>query len=216
MKDHESELVTFLIKNDWGVVFLIDGEITILLVSCILITTFLLVVFFATKNRYFLKEFEIEKAEFGLKKNKITLKPNETDKQIAFRIWVELSTRKIGIPIDFEHDVIAEIYSSWYEFFKITRDLIKEIPASKMKRKSTENIVNLSIDVLNDGVRPHLTEWQARFHRWYEASLQRAESSITSPQEIQKLYPKYSDLVEDMEIVNNRLIAYKNSLRKLF
>ena len=58
------------------------------------------------------------------------------DQEIAYKIWVELSTRKIGIPFEKEYDIIIEIYDSWYEFFKITRDLLKEIPVNKISHSN--------------------------------------------------------------------------------
>jgi len=51
------------------------------------------------------KNFEIDQADIGIGDQKFTFKPNMTDKQVAYAIWVELSTRKIGLPIDFDHDV---------------------------------------------------------------------------------------------------------------
>lgn len=62
------------------------------------------------------RAFEIESAEFGFGNGKISLKPNEVDQQIAYAIWVELSTRKIGLSIDPEKDVIYEVYDSWFSF----------------------------------------------------------------------------------------------------
>lgn len=109
--------------------------------------------------RLFWKTFEINEAEFGLGDQKIKLSPNVTDQQIAYKIWVELSTRKIGIPIDTANDVISEIYDSWFNFFSVTRELIKDVPVQKFRRKDTEQIVRLSIEVLNQGIRPHLTLW---------------------------------------------------------
>ena len=133
--------------------------------------------------------FEIDEAELGIGDQKVKLKPNLVDKQVAYKVWVELSTRKIGLPIDLNHDVISEIYDSWFTFFSVTRELIKEVPVSKFRRKDTERIVGLSIDILNDGIRPHLTAWQAKYRRWYEAELNSDDNKCLSPQEIQKKYP---------------------------
>lgn len=69
-------------------------------------------------------DWEIDEAEIGIGSGKLKLKPNNIDRQIAYSIWVELSTRKIGLQIDPEDDVIAEIYDSWYAFFSVTRELI--------------------------------------------------------------------------------------------
>jgi len=65
----------------------------------------------------FYSSFEIDEAEIGIGSQKIKIKPSNEDLQIAYKLWVELSTRKIGIKIDEEHDVIIEVYNSWYEFF---------------------------------------------------------------------------------------------------
>lgn len=162
------------------------------------------------------KDFEIDQAEIGTGTGKLRLRPNMTDRQVAYAIWVELSTRKIGLPIDFEHDVISEIYNSWYEFFSVTRDLVKSIPVNKVRHSSTQKIIKLSIEVLNEGLRPHLTMWQARFRRWYEIELNKASGDLAvDPQEIQKNFPKYNELKADMEKVNQRLISYRNHMRRL-
>jgi hypothetical protein len=62
------------------------------------------------------RNFEIDQAEIGVGTSRFRFKPNITDRQVAYAIWVELSTRKIGLPIDLNHDVIVEIYDSWYNF----------------------------------------------------------------------------------------------------
>lgn len=159
--------------------------------------------------------FEIDQTEFGFGKQKVTIKPNSNDLQIAYKMWIELSTRKIGLSIDFEHDVIDEIYNSWYDFFSITRELLKEIPVTKIRRNSsTEEIVNLAIDVLNQGLRPHLTRWQARYRHWYKKEVERQPDK--SPQEIQKQFPDYEPLKSDMCEVNQKLITYREKMKEMF
>lgn len=165
------------------------------------------------------KNFEIDQAEIGVGNSKFRFKPNLTDKQIAYAIWVELSTRKIGLPIDFEHDVIAEVYDSWFNFFSVTRELVKGVPVNKVKRDSTQAIIKLSIEVLNEGLRPHLTHWQARFRQWYERELKNQdkgeENSILDPQEIQAKFPRYEELKSDMLRVNEALIRYRQKMHEL-
>ena len=158
--------------------------------------------------------FEIDTAELGIGSHKVSFKPNVRDQEIAYKIWVELSTRKIGLPIDLEHDVISEVYDSWYNFFSITRELIKDIPVSKLKHSSTKQIITLSISVLNEGLRPHLTSWQARFRRWYDRQLE-STADDADPQSIQAKYPKFQDLKKDLEVVNKRLIKYREKMREL-
>ncbi|WGY45071.1 hypothetical protein [Vibrio sp. ABG19] len=209
--DVSKDLVKLVLDSDLGITFEIAPYVTYFFV-------FLILAFLITKlvTRFgFFRSFEIDEAEFGIGNQKIKLKPNLTDKQIAYQIWVELSTRKIGIPIDLEDDVIFEIYNSWYSFFSVTRDLIKDVPVSKFQRKDTEKIIRISIDVLNIGLRPHLTKWQARYRRWYERQLEKTDNSDLSPQDIQKSYPHLDELGKDMLEVNKRLIGYREKMYQL-
>ncbi|WP_180699905.1 hypothetical protein [Pseudomonas crudilactis] len=162
-----------------------------------------------------LRDFEIDEAEFGIGEQKIKLKPNSVDRQIAYKIWVELSTRKIGLQIDLENDVVYEIYDSWYSFFSVTRELIKDVPVSKFQRKETERIIRLSIDVLNLGLRPHLTKWHARYRRWHDTQASQQGNLDLEPQDIQRKYPHITDLEADIMSVNNRLIGYREKMYKI-
>lgn len=162
------------------------------------------------------KWLEINEAEIGIGNQKIKIKPNYEDIQIAYKLWVELSTRKIGLPIDFEHDVIIEIYKSWYEFFRLTRELIKNIPVAKIRKgEGTVSLVRVAIDMLNEGLRPHLTLWQARFTRWYQNESEKSENASMTPQQLQKKFPNYDELIRDMEKVNTNLIRYRDTLRRI-
>lgn len=141
-------------------------------------------------------------------------RPNVEDIQIAHRIWTELVTRKAALEIDPEHDVIAEIYDSWYVLFEKVRDLISAIPADHLRReKSTQQLVKIATDTLNLGLRPHLTKWQARFCNWY--GQQKKELENSTPQEVQRKYPEYLELVADIMVVNRQLIQYAGELRKI-
>lgn len=167
------------------------------------------------RHWHYFRTFEINEAEIGVGGGKLKLSPNEVDRQIAYKIWVELSTRKIGLKIDLEHDVISEVYDSWHTFFTVTRELVKDVPVNKFRRADTKKIVGLSIGVLNDGLRPHLTAWQARFRRWNEQALKGTDLGAHSPQEIQKQFPKFDELQKDLLAVNERLMAYRKMMYEL-
>jgi len=185
------------------------------IIYVILFFLFLFLLFQVLKNKaYQFKNVEIDSAEIGIQGQKITIKPNHTNIEIAYKIWVELNTRKIGLPIDFEHDVIIEIYKSWYQFFSITRELVKELPATKIRHdKDTRLLIETSTKILNEGLRPHLTQWHAKFERWYGIALDKEKEK--TPQQIQQKYSNYDILKNDMEKVNQNLIKYKESIYKL-
>ncbi|WP_109316739.1 hypothetical protein [Pseudovibrio ascidiaceicola] len=209
-QDNSSEnLASFILANDWSVSLQISSIVVLIIVGAILAIGILLFL----KRGFWLRNFEIDSAELGIGNQKISLKPNRLDQQIAYSIWVELSTRKVGLPIDVQHDVISEVYDSWYSFFGVTRELIKEIPVSKAREQSTNQIINLSIDVLNKGLRPHLTRWQARYRHWQEQAV--ISKTNIEPQALQKQFPEYQDLIEDLLSVNKKLIAYRTQLEQI-
>lgn len=204
----EDNLLEIVISNDFSIMATVDGYI--------FLTLFLLmIIYFLVRYYRFNTTYEIDEATLGVGSQKIKIKPNNIDSQIAYKIWVELSTRKIGLPVDRDKDVISEVYNSWYQFFGVTRELIKEIPATKLKRKETQEIIKLSINVLNKGIRPHLTTWQAKFRRWYDIEISSVTEGDKSPQSIQRSFPEYDQLISDLIEVNQKLIEYRKMMYKL-
>jgi len=144
----------------------------------------------------------------------VTIRPNHEIVRIAHQAWTELITRKAGLMFDEEHDVITEVYNSWYELFREFRNLTKSIPAEKIREyEDARRLVDILIRALNDGLRPHLTQWQAKFRRWYETEAEKHQDK--TPQEIQRLYPEFDLLVEDLKRVNQQMVEFTEALRNI-
>lgn len=156
------------------------------------------------------KSIIVDEVNLGIGNSSVKLVYSQKDQEIAYKIWVELSTRKIGLDFDAENDVIKEVYDSWYKFFGTTRELLKEIPVNRLSY--SEDLIELTEKVLNVGLRPHLTKWQAKFRKWYEAEL---ENNNGSPQEIQREYPEYDTLIEDLQETNEQMVEYKNLMKMM-
>jgi len=144
----------------------------------------------------------------------VKIRPSYEDIQVAHKAWVELVTRKAALPFEEDNDVIAEVYDSWYALFQEMRSLTKAIPAERVRgSKDTQELVRLLVDALNKGLRPHLTRWQARFRQWYGEALKKSPDK--SPQEIQRDFPQYRELVEDLIRVNKQLVEYANFIKQI-
>lgn len=157
-----------------------------------------------------LKTIMISEATIGIGDSSVTIKYDGRIKEIAYKIWVELTTRKIGIKFDEEYDVISEVYDSWYEAFKIIRGLLEEVPAERLN--DAKGLIDLTTKVLNKGLRPHLTKWQAKYRKWYNESVNTPQKS---PQEIQREFPEYQALVKDLKKTNEIMIKYASEIRRL-
>jgi len=116
------DIIRITIGSGNNIIFYINSY----LLGAIIIILMIVAIYISRPKKLSLKKaFSIDEAEIGIGHQKIKLVPNEQDIQIAYKLWVELSTRKIGLEIDYEYDLIYEVYRSWYSFFSIARELIK-------------------------------------------------------------------------------------------
>ena len=105
--------------ESWNVVlFSLNWFAIVLLLVIIIVISW---IFSAVNNRINRKSITINEISLGIGDSSVKLTYNKKDQEIAYKLWIELSTRKIGLVFDKEHDVITEVYDSWYEFFKIAR-----------------------------------------------------------------------------------------------
>lgn len=135
--------------------------------------------------------------------------------EIAHRIYVELITRKAAIPIE-DNDVIVEVYNSWYTLFQTTREELKKLSGEMLlDNQVSKDLIKLLSDILNIGLRPHLTEHQAKFRKWYNNAINLDENKDKTPQQIQSEYADYKNLFESMKMVNQLLIDYSERLNEI-
>ena len=150
----------------------------------------------------------------GLKGLKVRLVPDDEVARIAHQAWTELASRKAGILVE-EDDVIVEVYNSWYALFGALRQLVREVPVSALHRSSgAKKLLETLMETMNEGLRPHLTKYQARFRNWWGGELDSTLRAM-SPQERQREYPGYEVLFADMREVNRNLMDLAEALRKL-
>jgi hypothetical protein len=188
------------------------GWLLVVLAGAVLVYVFISRIYRFWNTSYLV----VDEAEIGFGANKVKLKANLDDLQIGFKFWTEIMTRKVGLPFDEQHDVIVEVYDSWYQFFGISRELIKSIPVSKIRtNESTKEIVLISVHILNNELRPHLTKWQAKFRKWWLAELAKDTNAAISPQDLQRRYPHYAEMIAEIKSVNSRLVKFAQYLQKM-
>ena len=84
-----------------------------------------------------------------------------------------------------------------------------------LNNNTSDSLVKLLSDILNIGLRPHLTQYQAKFRKWYNAELGKEGNKLLSPQEIQAKCEYFNDLMKSMIDVNKLLIEYSNQLKMI-
>jgi len=139
-----------------------------------------------------------------------TVTARHADRVAAWKLYVQLTTRKAAIPFDEEHDVIAEVYDSFRTLFEESRRLLLDLPPSEFVNR--DGIASLMLRVLNDGVRPHLTRWQAEYRRWWATAASLPANASRCPQDIQRDFPRYAELVRDLRGANTELSKFADAL----
>lgn len=188
-----------------------------IIVASILIILIVIVIYFiyGTIKFFLKKKFKIVTMNINIANiGSVSIEKNRDISKIAHKAWVEIMTRKVGLLFEEDKDVIVEVYNSWYALFEIIRELLKEIEPRK-KDTEIEKLEDILIKTLNYGLRPHLTKWQAKFRRWYEQEIGIEENQKLSPQEIQRKYDKYDELVEDLKKTNKQMVQFAEELKKL-
>lgn len=188
-------------------------EINFVLIIAIIAVLAISFVFFKRKRN---TVFEMAELQFDAKifKGKYKIERNYENLEIAHRIYTELITRKAAIPIEPEKDVIKEVYDSWYVLFKTTREEIKSLSGKSLINDYSDDLVKMATNILNEGLRPHLTTYQAKFRKWDAEESNNNANKGKSPQEIQQSYPEFEELIKSMIQVNELLIQYANELKK--
>lgn len=185
----------------------VDGILFTLVLIAVIAFAVLL---FKRRRGYGVRSISIS-LPFGL--GSITYETTQEDRIVAWKLYTQLRTRKAALIFDKKHDVIADVYDSLYEIFPTTRDLLTNLPLSEIERDPS--IADLVFRVQNDGIRPHLTKWQAHFRKWWDVAVENPEYKDLSPQEIQRKYPKYQDLVCELETMNLELNKYAEELLRV-
>lgn len=190
-----------LIESDWWL---------LICLSLLILLTFLLFKY-VFKHKHHVSQVNVEM--FGAT---FTIVRSYENLYIANRIYIELITRKAALPFDEENDVIEEVYDSLYKLFGIIRDEIKSVPGQYLiSHDPTKALIGLSTKILNTGLRPHLTEYHAKYRKWLKNEKEKADNQNLSPQALQKLYPDYTQLIDSLKLVNQTLQNYAGELNKL-
>lgn len=184
-------------------------KVSFTLDNALIILAILIIIILIIKFIYKLLRMRIKLKTITVSGISVELECNNDVRSLANDVWIELSTRKIALPFDDKNDVIIEVYNSWYKVFEKFREILKKLSVGK--NKDADKLANLILKVLNDELRGHLTKWQARFRKWYEEN----KDSEGDPQEVQKKYPQYNELVVDLKKVNYEMINLTEELNKI-
>jgi len=138
---------------------------------------------------------------------------SEPARQLAYTFYMDMTNRKVALPIDWDNDTLSDIYASWKTFFDNSVALLKHFPVKQAVE--ARSVIQLLQEVLHQVLRPHLTRWQAAYRRWHDTHNPRKEFRKLRPQDVQRHYPQFTALRSDFEATQTKVTDYARKLESL-
>lgn len=150
---------------------------------------------------------------------KLSAELSDLDRQCAWELYVELSTR-VGVVgkrddpecKNFEGELYIESLQSLYTFFQETRKIMREFPVGKLGNNSDDHLGILMNRVISDVLRPFLEKWQVKIRHWWECN----KSEETPPLELQSKFPDIEEFLSDWSSVRFIMKGLQNKLVEVY
>jgi hypothetical protein len=134
----------------------------------------------------------------------LTFAVTPSNEGVAWRLFVESSTRVATQPLDQGSGVIRETLGSLYSLFQSVREILLE--AGPTATPGTEKTVeHLALAMLNGQLRPFLSRWHPRLTAWEQANPDTPESQ----------WPDNEACRAELEVMRTGLLHYVRGLGEL-
>ena len=138
--------------------------------------------------------------EIDLKLVKLGAKLAEDDRQCAWELYTEMSTRvavvgKLNDPKckNFDGENYIESLASVYSFFHEARGIMRKFPVGRLSPNKRNHLGVLINRMMRDVLRPFLEKWQGDYRHWWEDG----SNKKLPPFERQARYPKLEAFLRD-------------------
>lgn len=134
----------------------------------------------------------------------LTFAVTPSNEGVAWRLFVEASTRVSTQPLDRETGVVREALDSLYGLFQSVREILLQAGPTA-GTGSTKTVEHLAIGMLNQQMRPFMAKWHARLAEWERANPDAPESQ----------WPENAQCRAELETMRQGLLQYVEGLGEL-
>jgi hypothetical protein len=133
----------------------------------------------------------------------MTFVVNAEYRRVAWKLFVETSTRISTQPLESEQGFLREALNSLHGIFATTRELLKAMEPSP---EDTDTTVEMfAFDMLNKELRPFLSKWHPQLQAFEEQNPGKEDSQWEKNQECRK----------ELEDLRKRLLTYTKGFGEL-
>ncbi len=138
--------------------------------------------------------------------------PDEREREAAWEMYVELSTRAAIVDLGPDEGFLREALTSLYSLFQTTRQILKDKGPTVAQPKGEGDVSfgQIAVAVLNEALRPFLTKWHPLLLD-YEALRPPGVSQL----EHERQWDRANELRSELNTVRSVLIGYANKLAEV-
>lgn len=157
--------------------------------------------------------------ELDLKIVKLGADFTDDDRQCAWELYVEMSTR-VSVTgkhhdqdcTDFNGELYVESLDSLFRFFQEARGIMRKFPVGKIGGESQEHLGVMVNKAMTNVLRPFMEKWHVKFRHWWENQ----SNPRLDPIERQKQFPELKEFLADWTSVRWLMKAFQNELVKVY
>jgi hypothetical protein len=146
--------------------------------------------------------------DFGIFKLETKWTPDPRQREAAWALWVELSTRVATQPVDLDEGMLCEALESLHDLFGATRNVLRTCGPNAGASEGSVGAVALA--VLNGAVRPFLSRWHPRLLAWEEG-----RPKGKSARDHERAWHEEAKCRGELEKLRQGLVTYAQTLAAL-
>jgi hypothetical protein len=149
-------------------------------------------------------DIEIDFIVFKLKTKWVN---DPKQRETAYALYIEYSTRVASQPLDLDQGLIREALSSLHELFDVSRSVLRS--AGPVAGVGDQTVGGITLTVLNKALRPFLTTWHPLLLDW------EAERKATSQRAHERAWDKGATCRGELEKMRAGLVDYTRALKRI-
>lgn len=136
----------------------------------------------------------------------------ESERMMAWELFVQTKTNRVLMHYEEGYTAISLEFNFANEVLMVYDACLAGMPIQLLEKEN--GLGKIQLLVIEEGIKPFLAKWQDKFCKWEREPISN-ENKGKTVLEMQKLFPEYELLVQDLNMFKNNLNKYANELLKI-
>lgn len=136
----------------------------------------------------------------------------ETERMTAWELFIQTKTSRVLIPYEEGCTAISLEFNFANEVLMLYGECLAGMHIQLLRKGN--GLREIQLLVIEEVIKPFLAKWQDKFCKWEREPISN-ENKGKAVLEMQKLFPEYELLVQDINMFKDNLNKYANELLKI-